>query len=310
MTEPIVPALSSAAVGPLGACHLPRMWLKILLHATGRLPAGYRHGTGGFDERTALILGFDRDEFIKFVETELPTYLECEAWVRTHAKNLDAESIRKLNEGVHRNKPPLVAAVQRAFVGLDDPSVLDATLLNDLDDWQTVHTLVTKGKLPPLVASSLSAEFTETLKVLLDETKASRTTIRLDLPALGMSLSKPAAEAKRSGVAGLLEQSAPEIEKAPPVEYLRRERKILVHEDVKKASADSATPPELIDSYGLRAQILGPILRDGKLTGIVSVHDTMGPRRWTDADVSALQRAVKRSEEILNEVLREPATAT
>jgi GAF domain-containing protein len=307
--EPIVPFLSSAAVGPLGACHLPRMWLKILLHATGRLPAGYRHGTGGFDERTAVILGFDRDEFIKFVETKLPTYLECEAWVRGHAKNLDAESIRKLNDGIHRQKPPGMAAIQRAFAGLDDASVLDATLLNDLDDWQTVHALATTGKLPPLIASSLNAELTELLRVLLDETKAGRTTIRLDLPSFGFALSKPAAEAKRSGVAGLLEQSAPGIENAPPVEYLRRERKILVQDDVKAASPDSATPAELIDSYGLRAQILGPILRDGKLIGIISVHDVTAPRRWTEAEQKALQRAVNRTEEILSEVLIETAVA-
>ena len=50
MAEPIVPVLSSSVMGPLGVKHLPRLWLKILLHACGRLPDGYRHGVGGFDE--------------------------------------------------------------------------------------------------------------------------------------------------------------------------------------------------------------------------------------------------------------------
>ncbi|MGH7683765.1 MAG: DUF5069 domain-containing protein [Vulcanimicrobiaceae bacterium] len=195
----VVPMVSSAAVGPLGACHLPRMWMKILLHAKGRLPAGYRHGTGGFDERTALDLGFDRDAFITFVETSLPTYLEAEAWVRKHAKHLDAESIRKHNEGIHRNKPPVAAKAQRAFVGLDDESVLDATLLNDLDDWMTLHAQVTTGKLPPLVLSSLNAEMTEILREALDASGASYVTITCDFP--GIDPAKPAAEVKRNPAA-------------------------------------------------------------------------------------------------------------
>jgi hypothetical protein len=193
----VVPFLSSSAVGPLGVCHLPRMWLKVLLYAQGRLPAGYRHGTGGFDEATALNLGFDRDAFIDFVTTKLPTYLECEAWVRAHAKNLDPESIRKHNALVHRDKPPLMAKAQRAFVGLADESVLDATLLNDLDDWQTVHALVTKGSLPPLQLSSFNAEMTEVLRTVLDAGNANRVAIHVDLPSLGADSSKPAAEAKR-----------------------------------------------------------------------------------------------------------------
>lgn len=195
----IVPMVSSAAVGPLGACHLPRMWMKILVHALGRLPAGYRHGTGGFDEKTALDLGFDRDEFIKYVETELPTYLEAEAWVRKHGKHLDAESIRKHNEGIHRNKPAGPAAAQRAFVGLDDDSILDATLLNDLDDWMTLHAQATTGKLPPLILSSLNGEMTEILREVLDGSGASYVAIKCDCP--GVDPSKPAAEAKRNPAA-------------------------------------------------------------------------------------------------------------
>lgn len=173
--------------------------MKIFLHALGRLPPGYRHGTGGFDEKTALDLGFDRDEFIKFVETNLPTYLEAEAWVRKHGKHLDAESIRKHNEGIHRNKPPVPAASQRKFVGLDDDSVLDATLLNDLDDWMTLHVQATTGKLPPLILSSLNGEMTEILREVLDASGASYVAIKCDFP--GVDPSKPAAEAKRDPAA-------------------------------------------------------------------------------------------------------------
>ena len=212
--DPVVPILSSTAVGPLGVCHLPRMWLKILLHATGQLPAGYRHGTGGFDERTAVDLGFDRDAFIEFVETELPTYLEAEDWVRAHAKHLDAATIRKHNELVHRDKPEVMAIAQRAFVGLNDPSIRDATLLNDLDDWLTLHEQLTNGTLPPLQLSSLNAEMTELLKALLDATGATRATIRIDMPSIHFAPSKPAAEAKRTGVPSILDEDKPDAEGA------------------------------------------------------------------------------------------------
>jgi len=71
--EPIYPLISSAAKGPLGVCHLPRLWLKILLFACGRLPEGYRHGEGGFDEFTTTNLGLDRDaEHLGRVERVAP----------------------------------------------------------------------------------------------------------------------------------------------------------------------------------------------------------------------------------------------
>jgi hypothetical protein len=95
-----------------------------------------------------------------------------------------------------------MAKVQRAFVGLDDESILDATLLNDLDDWHTLHAQVTKGALPPLMISSFNAEITEVLKELLVATHASRAAIHVDMASFGFEPSKPAAETKRAGGEG------------------------------------------------------------------------------------------------------------
>lgn len=36
-----VPMISSGVAGPLGALHLPRLWLKVSLEAAGKLAAGY-----------------------------------------------------------------------------------------------------------------------------------------------------------------------------------------------------------------------------------------------------------------------------
>ena len=195
----IVPAISSGTVGPLGACHLPRMWLKILLHATGRLPEGYRHGTGGADESTMKNLGIDRDACIAFVESTLPTYLEFETWVRENARNLSPEAIAQHNAVRVRDKTEELAAAQRAYIGIDAPTLRQSTVLNDLDDWATLHALITRGTIPPLVGSSLNAEFCELLKPLVDESRARTAAMYLEMPELGWTASGEAAAVVRCG---------------------------------------------------------------------------------------------------------------
>ncbi|MEO6990443.1 MAG: DUF5069 domain-containing protein [Candidatus Baltobacteraceae bacterium] len=143
--EKIVPTISSSVRGPLGACHLPRLWLKIVLHATGRLPEGYRHGSGGFDGMTIEGLGLDGDAFVAYVESERPTYLACEAWVRAHATRLDAASLEEHNRIIlERVKTEEAAAEQLREIGAGvPPGLRHAVSLNDLDDWTSLHRQVT-----------------------------------------------------------------------------------------------------------------------------------------------------------------------
>ena len=139
----MVPLISSRSAGPLGVVHLPRLWLKISLHAVGRLPEGYRHGVGGFDAMTFENLGIDGAAFIAYVESELPTYVQCEQWVREHATNLTPGAIATHNEMIlNRDKTPEAAAEQRATIGIDAPDLRHAITLNDLDDWTTAHVLI------------------------------------------------------------------------------------------------------------------------------------------------------------------------
>ena len=44
-----VPLISSGTAGPLGVLHLPRMWLKISLEASGKLDSRYRGAGQGYD---------------------------------------------------------------------------------------------------------------------------------------------------------------------------------------------------------------------------------------------------------------------
>jgi hypothetical protein len=149
MPEPIVPLISSSVVGPLGITHLPRLWLKILLHARGRLPEGYRHGNGGLDELTCVHLGIDVEELIRFIDTALPDYLQFEAWVREHATKLDANTIAAHNLDIlTRNMREELASERRARFGIADESFAHAIRLNDLDDWAGVHAMVTRNGEP------------------------------------------------------------------------------------------------------------------------------------------------------------------
>lgn len=137
------PVLSSSVKGPLGVAHLPRLWLKILLHASGRLPDGYRHGVGGFDEFLTTTLGIDRDAFVAYIETEKPDYLTLERWVREHATSLNDEAIAKVNDRVGTvNMNDELLAERRTRLGLD-PTITQAVAVNDIDDWKAFHTMLT-----------------------------------------------------------------------------------------------------------------------------------------------------------------------
>lgn len=138
-TAAIVPAISSYSTGPLGVVHLPRLWLKMLLHAVGRLPEGYRYGIGGFDAMTEDDIGIAYEPLAALVGAERPGYLAFEAWVRAHATNLAPDAIAahnaKLLAHIMSDK---LAVPRRAECGVDD-SVTTGVALNDLDDWLAIH---------------------------------------------------------------------------------------------------------------------------------------------------------------------------
>jgi hypothetical protein len=136
----IVPAISSTSTGPLGATHLPRMWAKALLTATGHIPPGYNSGAGGGDTFTVTRLGLDMQETVSMISGERPTYLEFETWVRKHGRSVDAATIAQYNaDAAKRDKPPEMAAEIRLMTGVDDASLTRTVILNDLEDWHAIH---------------------------------------------------------------------------------------------------------------------------------------------------------------------------
>jgi GAF domain-containing protein len=137
------------------------------------------------------------------------------------------------------------------------------------------------------------------LEDLLESTSTSRTTIRLDVPIKDLHLDTVAAEALAPSVCSLRDDvSITNLREVPTVEFLEQERRILVQNDC--LTADPAVPQKLIDLYGVKAQMLGPLVCNGRLIGVVSVHYTPGPREWSDKDVDALREAIERTQQELD----------
>ena len=137
--EKIVPLPGLRVKGPLGVAHLPRLWLKCVLGAAGSLPEGYTTTNVGTNASVVDGIGLDPVATYAYLATG-PTYAAFEAWVREHAAKLDIESIALVNARVDAHqKPAANAAEVRARTGVSDDSIGGAALLNELDDWATVH---------------------------------------------------------------------------------------------------------------------------------------------------------------------------
>ena len=101
------------------------------------------------------------------------------------------------------------------------------------------------------------------------------------------------AEALAPGVRSIRDDtSIRNLRDAATVRFLEDQRRPLVQNDC--ATDGLAPPSELIELYGVRAQMLTPLVHEGRLIGVISVHYVPGPRNWSAEDVAALQEAAER----------------
>ena len=135
----VVPSVSSGTAGPLGAVHLPRMWLKISLAAADALPEGYDECGPGFDAMTLSALGLDRQKTIDFIRQNRPTYMEFEEWVVENG-DTGKETIEKHNaaiRGYHHSDEH--AKGMRESSKIKNSWVKDAVTLNTVEDLDEMH---------------------------------------------------------------------------------------------------------------------------------------------------------------------------
>jgi maleate isomerase len=122
---------------------------------------------------------------------------------------------------------------------------------------------------------------------LLSATRAGRVTVRLDLP--GPVTYPVAAEACAPGVAPIRGDTSVDLKTAPTFTAVAEELRTVIQDDV--LTAEPPTPPEVVARYGVRAQMLAPVVRDGRCVGTLSVHQLERPRTWSAADRQALEAA-------------------
>jgi maleate isomerase len=125
------------------------------------------------------------------------------------------------------------------------------------------------------------------VSALLSRTGASRATVRLRDPRGGFPVAAEALAPGTRSIAGAVEIDP---RAGATFDALAGSDRLLVQGDV--SVADPPPPPALVAAYGVRAQMVAPVWRDGSLEAIVSVHESAGPRDWTGDDVLALREAV------------------
>lgn len=158
--EKIVPLTGQTVKGPLGLAHLPRLWLKCTLSASGLLPDGYLDNYLGSNQTIIDAVGLDPDATFAVLKTK-PEYRAFEAWVRANAKNLNAQSIAASNAAIEAQvKPEEKAATVRALAGVSDAALTSSPLLNALDDWETVrlNVLARAGKPMQTIVPAISSQ--------------------------------------------------------------------------------------------------------------------------------------------------------
>jgi len=147
MSDTYVPLISSGVAGPLGVVHLPRLWQKISLEATGKLASGYPGVGKGFDAMTLDALGLEEQAVRNYIKQSKPTYPQFEAWVKKNAKSLNRDAIEKHNAAVrgYNHDDDTRKGILSACGMTDDASApKDGVSLNNLDDWYEFHQAVIK----------------------------------------------------------------------------------------------------------------------------------------------------------------------
>ncbi len=118
----------------------------------------------------------------------------------------------------------------------------------------------------------------EVLERLLAETGGSRCTLRRDVP--GGAFFPVVEEALAPGVPSIRDVAV-DLRSQPVVRELQASLDQIVQDDCRAASADPSFHA-MLDAFGVvAAQIVTPVVLDGRLAGIVSLHQLGAPRTWT-----------------------------
>ncbi len=135
------------------------------------------------------------------------------------------------------------------------------------------------------------AEIEDVLQALLSSTGASRVTLREDVP--GDYAFPVTHEALAPGVGSLRWERTVDLRNQPVALEVAAGRQV-IQDDCAQAFDDPAFH-RMRETYGgLAAQIVTPVLSDGRVAGIVSLHQLGSPRHWTEEEIEACRAAATR----------------
>jgi maleate isomerase len=226
------------------------------------------------------------------------TESEIEALVRAAAPDSEAVAIVCTNLAA----APLVARLESAL-GIPVIDSIAATIWKSLDLVAPDRYLTGWGDL--LLTGSLRVKIQPLLERLLEDTDASRTTLRVDIPERRLHVDRVAGEAVRPGITPIRLDGSLDQWAMPTVKRISESRRVLVQNDFSIDGPEVS--PELVRIYGVKAQMLGPINRGGRVAGWISVHQVGRTRVWSDDDQQLLRSACLAAEMILDN--HSPATA-
>lgn len=138
-----------------------------------------------------------------------------------------------------------------------------------------------------LDSGSLRAGVQRTIDNLRLTTDGDRTTLRIDLPDLGLSVQTAAAESCGDGIRPIRTDTSLPQRRLNTVEWVAANRKPLIQNDFH---LPPEPPQALLDVYGVAAQMLSPVEIGADITGWISVH-SVTERTWTPDDVAAIEAA-------------------
>lgn len=136
----------------------------------------------------------------------------------------------------------------------------------------------------------------EIVTELRERTGCDRTTVRIDDAALGLHVDLCAAESCSAGVRSIQHDPSIDQRRLETVRWLEDRRQVLV----QPAFAEPPYPPQALrEVYGVSAQTLGPVERDGELAAWLSAH-SISERPWTSEDLAAMDDARRAMAALLN----------
>jgi maleate isomerase len=170
--------------------------------------------------------------------------------------------------------------------------ILDPLELSNQEIYESIVMMKNNNQKEVNTMNETISELQLIIEELLRATQASRTTLRMDIPEQNCHVDGAVVEATISGIRSIKVDTSIDQRKTPTYKFVEANLCNLVQDDC--INAEVSPPPELMQVYGTKAQMVGPIIRDNKLIGWVSVHYVPSTRHWNEVDIAALDDAKRR----------------